>query len=171
LLCPGEDVITWKFGPKGRFTVKSVYDALLVNESGICHKKMWKSKIPSKIKIFLWLVMNNAILTKDNMIRRKWKGDPACYFCPHDESVNHLFFQCNVAKAVWAIIAKCIGADNIPRSFSQSWTWADRWLPSGKKFHAIGIVGVYWAIWKTCNKVCFEGKSIKAQLYAILVCS
>ena len=104
---------------------------LSMNESGIYQKKLWKSKVPSKIKIFLWLVMNSAILTKDNMIRRKWKGDPACYFCPHDESVDHLLFQCNVSKAVWAITAKCIGATNVPRSFEQCWLWCHTWLPSG----------------------------------------
>lgn len=104
--------------------------------------------------------MNNAILTKDNMIKRKWKGDPACYFCSHVESVDHLLFQCNVSKAVWAITAKCIGATNIPRSFSQCWAWADRWLPSGKQFHAIGIAALCWAIWKTRNRACFEGKCI-----------
>lgn len=30
----GEDTITWKIGPHGRFTVKSVYNALTSNESG-----------------------------------------------------------------------------------------------------------------------------------------
>jgi hypothetical protein len=30
-------------------------------------------------------------------------------------------------------------------------------MPSGKKFHAIGIAAVSWAIWKTRNRVCFEG--------------
>jgi hypothetical protein len=36
---------------------------------------IWRAKIPYKIKIFVWLIENNAILSKDNMIRRGWVGD------------------------------------------------------------------------------------------------
>jgi hypothetical protein len=25
--------------------------------------------------------IENAILTKDNLLKRKWKGDPSCAFC------------------------------------------------------------------------------------------
>jgi len=50
------------------------------NDSGPYHKKIWKSKIPAKIKKILWLMMNNAILTKDNLLKRKWSGDPHVIF-------------------------------------------------------------------------------------------
>lgn len=123
---PGENMVCWKFGCNGRFTIKSVYNALTVNDSGPYHKKIWKSKVPAKIKNFLWMISNNATLTKGNMIKRKWAGDPSCFFCTKDESANHLFFQCSSAKAVWAITAKCIGASNIPKSFEQCWVWCEQ---------------------------------------------
>jgi hypothetical protein len=28
---------------------------------------LWKSKLPHKIKVFIWLVVRNKILTKDNL--------------------------------------------------------------------------------------------------------
>lgn len=99
-----KDSVLWKFWSKGHFTVKSAYNALTANDAGPFHKKIWNGKILAKIKIFLWLIMTNAILTKDNLIRRKWLGSPTCYFCDEDESVSHLLFQCSSAKAVWAII-------------------------------------------------------------------
>jgi len=37
--------------------------------------------------------MNNAILTKDNLIKRRWSGTPTCYFCNSDENIQHLFFS------------------------------------------------------------------------------
>jgi hypothetical protein len=103
---------------------------------------------------------NNAVLTKDNMVKRKWPGDPTRYFCDHNETLSHLFFQCSTAKAVWAIVAKCIGAQNVPRSFDQCWNGCDKWLPAGKQFHSVGIAAICWAIWKARNKVCFEGKPL-----------
>jgi hypothetical protein len=54
-------------------------------------RKSRKVEFQAKIKIFLWLVVNNAILTKDNMIKRKWQGDPKCYLCALDETVSSAF--------------------------------------------------------------------------------
>jgi hypothetical protein len=117
------DVVVWKFSNNGLFNVKSVYKALTYSDADPYHKTIWKGKIPAKIKIFLWLIMNNAILTEDNMIRRQWKGSPTCYFCEQDESISHLLFQCSCAKAVWEVVAHCIGADNIPKTINQCWAW------------------------------------------------
>jgi zinc-binding in reverse transcriptase len=33
------------------------------------------SKIPFKIRIFMWLVRKQNILTKDQLIKKRWKGD------------------------------------------------------------------------------------------------
>lgn len=131
ILKPGKDVVSWKFGCNGKVTVKSVYNALTRNESGPYHK-IWKSKIPAKIKFLLRMILNNATLTKDNMVKRKWPDDPTYFFCLKNESVTHLFFQCSMAKAVWAITAKCLGASNIPNSFEQYWVWCEQRLPYGK---------------------------------------
>jgi hypothetical protein len=67
---------------------------------------------------------------QDNMIRRNWAGDPACYFCDKEETITHLLFQCSIAKAVWAIVAHSIGATDIPSSFDNCWEWCNKWLPS-----------------------------------------
>jgi hypothetical protein len=110
---------------------------------------------------------NNAILTKDNMLRRKWKGNPDCYFCDKDESVNHLFFTCSMAKVVWACIAQCLGANNIPHNLNHCWLWLERWLPHGRKLHVWGVVAVCWAIWKSRNRACFDKKLIKNPIEII----
>ena len=65
------DTVVLKLGKSNMFTVKSVYNGLSKSESGIYRKRIWKGKIPAKIKIFLWLMTNNAILTKDNLQKRK----------------------------------------------------------------------------------------------------
>jgi len=138
-----------------------MYNSLTNNDAGPAHKKMWKGRVPPKIKIFIWLMTNDALLTKDNMIRRKWSGNPKCYFCDHDETINHLFFTCSIAKVVWGVIAKLLGANNIPTSLEQCWEWCEHWLPAGGKFHLWGISALCWAIWKARNRACFERKFIK----------
>jgi hypothetical protein len=67
-------------------------------------KPLWKMKIPLKIKIFLWCLGKGVTLTKDNLSKRKWKGSNKCSFCNNDETIQHLFFNCHVARAVWQIV-------------------------------------------------------------------
>ena len=115
----------------------------------------------------MWLLSNGVVLTKDNMLRRKWNGSPECFFCEHNESIDHLFFQCSIAKVVWACVARCFGASDIPGNLDQCWSWFDQWLPQGKKFHVLGTTTIFWAIWKARNKACFDNKIIKSPLEII----
>jgi hypothetical protein len=43
-------------------------------------------------------------LTKDNLAKRRWQGSLKCSFCNQNESIQHLFFDCYLAKTVWRII-------------------------------------------------------------------
>ncbi|WVZ51651.1 hypothetical protein U9M48_002773 [Paspalum notatum var. saurae] len=68
----------------------------LVNQMALpLNKFLWKLRLPLKIKIFNWLVHKEVILTKDNLLKRRWKGDDRCCFCDNKETVQHLFFDCN----------------------------------------------------------------------------
>ena len=109
------------------FTVKSTYKQLCYNESGAHYWMIWPAKIPLKIKICIWPIEQNAILTKDNLTRKNW-SDIKCSFCSENETILHLFFECNVAKYecnvakyVWSLVAFVIRADSRPASFSQYW--------------------------------------------------
>lgn len=102
--------------------------------------RIWK--IPPKINFFLWLLTNDAVLTKDNLIKRKCNGDPRCVFCDSNEDISHLFFQCPIARVIWSIVAKCFGANNIPSRLNQNWQWCEVWLPYGKKFYPWGIAAI-----------------------------
>ena len=43
--------------------------------------------------MFLWLLINNRVLTRDNLaIREKKLEDGTCLFCAKKETSQHLFF-------------------------------------------------------------------------------
>jgi hypothetical protein len=97
-------VTVWSggFGLNGKYTVKAMYDLLTENESGESYSRIQKAKFPYRIKIFWWLVENKAILTKDNMLKRKWAG------IPHVDFVRtmRIFLICSslswpIARCVW----------------------------------------------------------------------
>jgi hypothetical protein len=62
------------------------------------------------------LLANNKILIRDNLAKKRKKmDDQSCLFCTENESVKHLFCECFIAHAMWAIIYEIIalpaGAD------------------------------------------------------------
>jgi hypothetical protein len=59
-----EDIIVWTLGKKG-FCVNSLYKKMC-DQVVVPYRFLWKSKLPHKIKVFIWLVVRNKILTKDN---------------------------------------------------------------------------------------------------------
>jgi hypothetical protein len=111
----------WDWKKSGLFSVKSTYKFLYRYDYGHNSKRIWKAKIPLKIKIFLWLVEQNAILTKDSLSKRKWKGNSSCAFCTENETSNHLFFECPTAKYVWSLLAYALGSDCRPSNMNQFW--------------------------------------------------
>lgn len=58
-----------------------------------------------KIKIFLWLVKKNRILTKTNIAKGGWPGSLDCPFCGLPESINHLFVIFAFISQIWIWIA------------------------------------------------------------------
>jgi hypothetical protein len=65
-----KDKPLWIWGKHKKFSVKSMYAHLCRGEPGDANKRIWKAEISLKIKVFMWLLNKNAILTKDNMIKK-----------------------------------------------------------------------------------------------------
>ena len=86
------DNIAWRWNTSGSFTVRSIYQIL--NFRGVNDNKfavVWELPIPPKIRIFVWLLLNNRILTKKNLSKRGRPGNLTCHFCSEVEDTNHLF--------------------------------------------------------------------------------
>lgn len=86
-------------------------------------KHIWKSKVPPKIKFFMWFLENNTLLTKDNIVRRKWFVDPSCCLCTHNETIEHLFFTCPIARMIWGNVVKCLDTLLIPNNMESCYSW------------------------------------------------
>ena len=98
-----EDKVRWALEKKGVFSTRSMYHFL--SDRGVLNGRMqrlWKSKLPMKIKVFLWLAFQDRLLTGIVLKRRHWKGDGRCVVCKVIETSDHIFFHCPLAKFVWA---------------------------------------------------------------------
>jgi hypothetical protein len=52
----------------------------------------------------MWYLTNNLAITTDNLVKKQWKGCLRCVACTLNESIQHLFFDCHIAKCVWRCI-------------------------------------------------------------------
>jgi len=145
------DYPKWLGERDGKFSVKSQYASLWAADTEDKNKNLWKAKIPLKIKVFMWLVKSNAILTKDNLSKKGWQGDQTCSFCSTPETIEHLFFGCAMARYCWSLVSIVIGADCRPSSFSQIWVWAAKYMPHHKKIFMVSLAAICWALWRTRN--------------------
>jgi hypothetical protein len=113
-------------------------------------------KIPLKTKIFAWYLRRGIILTKDNLVKRNWQGSKKCVFCHQDETINHLFFNCQFARSIWSITQ--IGSTLYPpqsvANFFGSWlNGVDRRY---KTFIRVGAIAIIWSLWLCRNDKIFH---------------
>jgi hypothetical protein len=155
-LTNSDDWISWSLNKNGLFSTKSIYTWLEKGLAGSHNKWIWKTKIPLKIKIFMWQLGQDALLTRENLRKRNWDGSPVCSFCSQLETNNHLFFTCPISKVVWGTLGMSFGARCVPNSFWQTMAWFHSFIPRMKRFYVIFIAAVCWAIWSIRNKVTFE---------------
>jgi hypothetical protein len=103
------DVFVWNLHQHGSFTVHSLYLALITNGTAHINKQLWRMKVPLKIKISMWYLRKEVVLTKDNLTKQNWGGSKQCSFCLRDETIQHLFFDYYYARFLWGLVQITFG--------------------------------------------------------------
>jgi hypothetical protein len=73
-LVEGSDNFKWSLTNSSLYYVRSMYLHLIDTHSPFLPKKIWKIKIPLKIKIFLWFLQKGVVLTKTTSLEKNRKG-------------------------------------------------------------------------------------------------
>jgi hypothetical protein len=118
-----------------------------------------------KVRIFLWEVLKNSILTKDNLLKRGWTGNDQCQFCGGKETIQHLLFSCGLAKLVWQVVLCAFHLarpqENVEDLFG---AWIKSFLKTQINLVLCGAAALCWILWKTKNDACFNNKNQKNQI-------
>jgi hypothetical protein len=61
---------------------------------------------PIKIKIVFWLMLENKVLTWENLRRRGWEGPSICSLClREEETILHIMVCCPFTLEIWKFLA------------------------------------------------------------------
>lgn len=93
---------------------------------------LWNSNIPLKIKVSMWLVLQDKILT-ENLLKKGWYGDISCPFCCAFETSDHSFVTCPIASSLWSWITSHNSFNFNFTSIIDLWQ-LDAWIPLKDKF-------------------------------------
>lgn len=159
---PGsQDQAVWSKEPSGSFSVRTAYDCAAENSPSPEAAKwnaIWKLKLPSRIKVFLWLSRHERIMTNKQRMKRGFATCDKCWCCKDvSEDIEHTLRRCPAADEVW-------------RRVLPDFYWRTRHLPfqswldngiankgNGRKPEAdnsLFALALWW-IWKWRNEAIF----------------
>jgi hypothetical protein len=118
-----DDFWAWHYERSGVFSVKSAYRMLVHTrnqrqdwldsnaESSDTEatrnrwKSLWKVKVPSKIRIFVWRLAHNSLSTGEVCKERSMSDQCGCKICGANiDSWRHALFDCTMSRCVWALV-------------------------------------------------------------------
>ncbi|KAL9236717.1 hypothetical protein vseg_011353 [Gypsophila vaccaria] len=102
------DTYFWNASPCGTFTVKSTMEMIRSDSNSdtrINWKLPWRIPAPQKVRLFVWLVLQDRILSNSNRLKRGLADNARCSACGHlEETTLHILRECPKAKRIWLMI-------------------------------------------------------------------
>ncbi|XP_050245997.1 uncharacterized protein LOC126694011 [Quercus robur] len=111
------DKLFWLYNKNGRYSVRSGYHTAryLWNElkqegegsnprsSSEIWARIWKFRLPNKIKVFMWRACHNILPTLERLRQQRIIENALCPICMQaPETIIHALWECGVAQDVWA---------------------------------------------------------------------
>ena len=106
-----DDVVFWTETKSGKFSVKSLYNALeLDNFSLFPSNCIWNLWVQPKISFFAWEAMWGKALTLDLIQKRGWALANRCFLCHEkEEIINHLLLHYTKTRVLWNLFFTLVG--------------------------------------------------------------
>ena len=108
------DELVWWPTPSGRFSVSPVFSIIRQwRPPMVSRRYIWSSRIPLRISIFMWRLLNQAIPLADVLEGLGFNIPSKCPFCSSCEIVDHLFSQCPLPKDVWNFFERLMDISSV----------------------------------------------------------
>jgi hypothetical protein len=170
------DFWAWHYERNGLFSVRSAYRMLIntseqrsawledrsgssrVSEEEKGWSMLWKVKVPSKIKVFLWRLARQSLPTADVAHHRHMAPHSLCAVCGEQDSWRHSLLDFLQARSVWALAPEEVGEliANLHEPHARGWLFAV--LKDLPREASIRVVVTLWALWHAKRKIIHEGQ-------------
>ncbi|GKV26433.1 hypothetical protein SLEP1_g35733 [Rubroshorea leprosula] len=163
-----EDSIYWYNSSQGDFSVKSAVQLLqqscLPNIPEVGEWAwIWQLCCPEQVKLFVWLLNKERILTNSVRFDRHMAPTPVCPRCEQSpETPLHLLRDCYYSRLVWDATNSLLGdffqLDFVPwlrKNSSKS-----RMGPCASDSWSSIFLATIWYLWKSRNKLIFEEQRV-----------
>lgn len=169
------DELTWRWAASGSYTAKSAYHILI--QGGLVRWQFWCTwcyYIPPTVKLFLFLLLKDKLLTREVLQRRSFNcPDIFCPMCDSGavETSLHLFFQCQHSLRIWNMVEYLLNLTILAPGSSVEQVWRNSSMllrhstPLKKKWEVI-FNSVCWMIWRDRNSLVFESKKTPIDVVA-----
>jgi len=147
------------------YTARRFYSQVFNNlDAHPAYKIVWRSRCTPRVKFFAWLVLVDRLNTKTMLQRRHLniQGDAMCVMCDarEEETLDHLFFECQFAKECWA---------TIQIDWDVSLSLLDRYTQA-REAHTIpffteATLIAAWELWKVRNDKVFQRRDPTPSLW------
>lgn len=145
------------------FSTRGAYRALhATDQADPGAARVWKTKLPSKVKFFAWLLINDRLNTRANLFHKNIRTleESFCESCAGVlETDTHIFAVCANSSEVWMRLG--IPPDTvctrIPWMIGAS-------LPLPEDVRLDVILTILWHIWKARNNLIFEKQNSTATI-------
>ena len=115
------DFWSWHYDKHGLFTVKSAYNMLVAtkqrreawlegtagtsssNAEQNSWKRLWKTSVPAKVRMFLWRLSRHSLPTNDVRMHRHMIDSASCGLCGSPDSWRHSRIECTASRCTWAL--------------------------------------------------------------------
>ncbi|TYI31182.1 hypothetical protein ES332_A05G435900v1 [Gossypium tomentosum] len=126
--------------------------------------RIWKLKVPSRVRYFLWLIAIDRVPTKDFLIKKGVKildTVNVCPWCNREREKTDHFFNCIFINGFWKRIFNWWdigwkGVNNFEDFYSCC--FKVKIFGSCKSLWLIAIAAAVWSIWLARNEMVFDNK-------------
>ncbi|KAL4384144.1 hypothetical protein GQ457_15G026400 [Hibiscus cannabinus] len=159
------DVPSWISTPAGNFTVASAYMRILEPGWEAIDPKwswVWSLAVTPRIRMFIWLVLKQRLMTNEERCRRGFSFDASCPSCGCvSESITHILRDCPPTRSLWQSI---VPQDRQALFFAAPLeTWVVSNIRAGYAF-GVSLIpwpcfysSLLWQLWKRRNDFAFTG--------------
>lgn len=110
--------------------------------------QLWKVKVPSKIRVFVWRLAQMSLPTGSVRHERNMATSSACCLCDEElDSWRHSLFECRMARCVWALGDEEILEHVISNRSDDARLWLFWLFDTMNQQDLARVLITMWAIW------------------------